>query len=62
VTLLRVTLFDSTTLRRSGYTAQCTVDGRVVKELWPVDLEIWETVRVNLPQDRLVRRLGTSTD
>jgi len=36
------------------------VDGRVVLELRPVGLEIWETVRVSLPEDRLVSRLGTS--
>jgi len=36
------------------------LDGRVVLELRPVGLEIWETVRVSLPEDRLVSRLGTS--
>jgi hypothetical protein len=35
------------------------VDGQVVLELRPVGLEIWETVRVSLPEDSLVSRLGT---
>jgi hypothetical protein len=38
------------------------VDGRVVLELRPVGREIWETVRVSLPEDRLVSRLGTSAE
>jgi hypothetical protein len=38
------------------------VDGRIVLELRPVGLEIWETVRVTLPNDRLVSRLGTSAE
>jgi hypothetical protein len=38
------------------------VDARVVLELRPVGLETSETVRVMLPEDRLVSRLGTSTD
>ena len=38
------------------------VDGRIVLELRPVGLQIWETVRVSLPEDRLVRRLGGAAD
>jgi hypothetical protein len=38
------------------------VGGRVVLELRPVGLEIAETVRVTLPEDRLVCRLGTAAD
>jgi hypothetical protein len=36
------------------------VDGRVVLELRPVGLEVSETIRVTLPDDRLVSRLGTA--
>ena len=36
------------------------VDGRVVLELRPVGLEMSETSRVTLPNDRLVSRLGTA--
>ena len=36
--------------------------GRVVLELRPVGLEISETVRVTLPEDSLVSRLGTAAD
>jgi hypothetical protein len=59
VTLLRVTLFDSTTFKRSGQSA-VHVDGRVVLQLPPVGLEICETVLVNLLEDRLISRLGTA--
>jgi hypothetical protein len=38
------------------------VDSRVVLELRPVGLEISETVRATLPEDRLVSRLGTTAD
>ena len=38
------------------------VGGRVVLELRPVGLEISETVRVTLPEDSLVSRLGTAAD
>jgi hypothetical protein len=38
------------------------VDGRVVVELRPVGLEIWETVRVSLPEDGLASRLDTSAE
>jgi hypothetical protein len=38
------------------------VDGRVVLELRPVGLEVSETIRVTLPNDRLVRRLGTAAE
>jgi hypothetical protein len=38
------------------------VDGRVVLELQPVGLEVSETVRVTLPNDRLVSRLGTAAE
>jgi hypothetical protein len=38
------------------------VDDRVVLELRPVGLKIWETVRVGLPEDGLVSRLGTSAE
>jgi hypothetical protein len=38
------------------------VDARVVLELRPVGLEISETVRVTLPNDRLVSRLGTAAE
>jgi hypothetical protein len=38
------------------------VGGRVVLELRPVGLEIWETVRISAPEDRLVCRLGMSTE
>jgi len=34
------------------------LDGRIMLELRPVGLEIWETVRVSLPKDRLASRLG----
>jgi hypothetical protein len=37
-------------------------DGRVVLELRPVGLEVSETSRVTLPDDRLVSRLGTAAD
>jgi hypothetical protein len=35
------------------------VDGRVVVELRPVGLDVPDAVRVTLPVDRLVVRLGT---
>jgi hypothetical protein len=38
------------------------VDARVVLELRPVGLETSETVRLTLPEDRLVSRLGTIAD
>jgi hypothetical protein len=38
------------------------VGGRVVLGLRPVGLEISETVRVTLPEDSLVSRLGTAAD
>ncbi len=38
------------------------VDGRVVLELRPIGLEICEMVRVSLPEDRLVSRLGTAAE
>ncbi|HEY3086613.1 MAG TPA: hypothetical protein VGJ59_00940 [Jatrophihabitantaceae bacterium] len=38
------------------------VDGRVVLELRSVGLEVSETVRVSLPEDRLVTRLGTAAE
>src|SRR5262245_8315065 len=38
------------------------VDGRVVLELRPVGLEVSETIRVTLPTDRLVSRLGTAAE
>jgi hypothetical protein len=38
------------------------VEARVVLELRPVGLEISETVRVTLPEDRLVSPLGTAAD
>jgi SAF domain len=38
------------------------VDGQVMLELRPVGLEIWETVRVSLPEDLVVSRLGTSAE
>jgi hypothetical protein len=38
------------------------VDGRVVLELRPVGLEICEMIRVSLPEDRLVSRLGTAAE
>jgi hypothetical protein len=38
------------------------VDGRVVLEVRPVGLEVSETIRVTLPNDRLVSRLGTAAE
>jgi hypothetical protein len=38
------------------------VDGRVVLELGPVGLEMSETIRVTLPNDRLLSRLGTAAE
>jgi hypothetical protein len=38
------------------------VDGRVVLELRPVGLDVPDAVRVTLPEDRLVSRLGTAAD
>jgi hypothetical protein len=38
------------------------VDGRVVVELRPVGLDVSNAVRVTLPVDRLVERLGTAGD
>jgi hypothetical protein len=38
------------------------VDGRVVLELRPVGLEVSETIRGTLPNDRLVSRLGTGAE
>ena len=38
------------------------VDGRVVLELRPVGLEVSESIRVTLPDDRLVSRLGTAAE
>jgi hypothetical protein len=38
------------------------VDAHVVLELRAVSLKISETVRVTLPEDTRVRRLGTATD
>jgi hypothetical protein len=38
------------------------VDGRVVLELRPVGLEVSETIRVTLPDGRLVSRLGTAAE
>jgi hypothetical protein len=38
------------------------VDGRVVLELRPVGLEALETIRVTLPNDGLVSRLGTAAE
>jgi hypothetical protein len=37
-------------------------DGQVVLELRPVGLEVSETIRVTLPNDRLVSRLGTAAE
>jgi hypothetical protein len=61
VTSGRVTLFDSTTPQAQRVERAVHVDGRVVQELRPVGLEIWETVRVSLPEDRLVSRLGQAS-
>jgi hypothetical protein len=55
-------------LRRSGVpvggvsSGPVPVDGRVVLELRPVGLEVSETLRVTLPNDRLVSRLGTAAE
>jgi hypothetical protein len=38
------------------------VDGRVVLELRPVGLDVPDAVRVTLPEDRLVSRLGTAAE
>jgi hypothetical protein len=38
------------------------VDGRVVLELRPVGLEVSETIRVTLPNGRLVSRLGMGAE
>jgi hypothetical protein len=38
------------------------VDGRVVLGLGPIALEVSETIRVTLPDDRLARRLGTAAE
>jgi hypothetical protein len=38
------------------------IDGRVVLALRPVGLEVSETIRVTLPNDRLVSRLGTAAE
>jgi hypothetical protein len=38
------------------------VDGRIVVELLPVGLDVRDAVRVTLPVDRLVERLGTAAD
>jgi hypothetical protein len=38
------------------------LDGRVVLELRPVGLEVPETIRVTLPDDRLASRLGTAAE
>jgi hypothetical protein len=38
------------------------VDGRVVVELRPVGLDVPNAVRVTLPVDRLVERLGRTGD
>ncbi|HEY3089508.1 MAG TPA: hypothetical protein VGJ59_15785 [Jatrophihabitantaceae bacterium] len=38
------------------------VDGRVVLELRAAGLEIRESVRVSLPEDRLVSRVGTASE
>jgi hypothetical protein len=38
------------------------VDGRVVLELGRDGLEVSETIRVTLPNDRLVSRLGTAAE
>jgi hypothetical protein len=38
------------------------VDGRVVLELRPLGLEVLETIRVTLPNGRLVSRLGTEAE
>jgi hypothetical protein len=59
--LLRVMLFDSTTRQAQRVQRAVHVDGQVVLELRPVGLEIPETVRVSVPEDRLVSRLGAST-
>jgi hypothetical protein len=36
------------------------VDARVVLELRPVDLQVSQTIRLTLTNDRLVSRLGTA--
>ena len=38
------------------------VDGPVVLKLRPVGLEVSETIRVTLPNDRLVSRLSTAAE
>jgi hypothetical protein len=38
------------------------VDGWVVLELRPVGLEVSETSRVTLPNDRLLSRIGTAAE
>jgi hypothetical protein len=38
------------------------VDGRVVLELRPAGLEVSATIRVTLPDDRIVSRLGTAAE
>jgi hypothetical protein len=57
-----VMLFGSTTRKRIAWSRVALVDGRVVVELRPVGLDVPDTVRVTLPGDRLVSRLGTAAD
>jgi hypothetical protein len=38
------------------------VDGRIVVELRPVGLDVADAVRVTLPVNNLVDRLGTAAD
>jgi hypothetical protein len=38
------------------------VDGCIAVELRPVGLDVADAVRVTLPGDRLVQRLGTAAD
>ena len=57
----RVTLFASMTGKRIGLSAW-SASAPALLEMRPVGLEISEAVRVTLPVDRLVTRLGVAAD
>jgi hypothetical protein len=63
VTYGLVMSFGSRTRRHIVSRGLCSSDrGRVVVELRPLGLDVPDAVRVTLPVDRLVERLGTAAD
>ena len=62
VTYKLAMLFGLTTRKRIRVERVVLADGRVVVEQRPVGLDVADMVRVTLPVDRLVDRLGTAAE